>query len=252
MAPGRRGAGAGRERELLRDNVGWSVLGHGVRDHPDWNADHTAQLRRSRRRQPVRRADPGHRREFLRDNHSGRDQHRLLVWLRHGLQNHPRRNADYAAQLREHGREQSLRGVDPGRRRKFLWDNEWRRGRRRRHSLRNYGEWHADARHRFDHTDRRASLSRVGFQDTNGTFYGTTSLPGTTMAQSSAWLWAWRRLWKRSPPPARWEQPSRYWEPICRAQPVSLSTEPQRRSRFCRSPKSPPRFRPMRLLERSK
>ena len=62
------------------------------------------------RRQPVRRASPGHRREPLRDNVRWRGLRR-----RHGLQNHPERHADDAIQLllpnRMHGRRRPYAGL---------------------------------------------------------------------------------------------------------------------------------------------
>ena len=70
-------------------------------NHPQWHADHAAQLRRHGRRFAPSGAGPGHGRELLRDNQRGRALRGLQRWLWDGLQNHSWGHVDDAVQLRQ-------------------------------------------------------------------------------------------------------------------------------------------------------
>ena len=91
------------------------------------------------RQSPLRGAGPGHRWELLRDNGRWRGPQ---SW--DGLQNHPKRHADDAAQFRRHGRPGALRGAGPGHQWELLRDNGRWRGPQSWDSLQNHPKRHAD------------------------------------------------------------------------------------------------------------
>jgi uncharacterized repeat protein (TIGR03803 family) len=110
-----------------------------------------------------------------------------------GLQDHPKRHADDAAQLllakRFHRWRTALRRAGPGHERQLLRDNAAWRGQRLWYGLQDDPEW----QHSFDGND--GSYPAAGLvQATNGNFYGTTYAGGDNGAGTVFEMTAGRKL----------------------------------------------------------